>query len=78
MITTVDNSERVFAVYGQGEDCTTPALCNLHDLKEVCSKRAPITKVKHFWIGELKNLSKKDGRDMLKGAGLPYNFYPFN
>lgn len=60
MKTTINNEERVFAIFGQGWS-SFKIFCNLKDLVKCCKsieKNQPF-KVVHFWNNKLQPLSKK-------------------
>lgn len=76
MTTTIDNNQRVFAVYR--DDKPTPVFCNLHDLQSVCNTVAEhLIVIRHVWNGKIQRISKKDVIAMLKSQNLNHKFYPF-
>jgi len=60
MKTTINNNERVFAIFGQGWS-SFKIFCNLKDLVKCCKsieKNQPF-KINHFWNNQIKPLRKK-------------------
>lgn len=60
MNTTINNNERVFAIFGQGWD-SFKIFCNTKDLVKCCKsieKNSPF-KIYHFWNNQMKPLGKK-------------------
>lgn len=72
MKTTIDNNQRVFAIFGQGWD-SFKIFCNLDDLVKCCQsieKNTPF-KVFHFWNNQMKPCRKKYLAELLEANNRP-------
>jgi hypothetical protein len=71
MITTINNNERIFAVWQKGNTENNPVLCNLSQLVDVAGAFSTSV-IKHFWNGKLQNISRKEVNTMLSAHGLKH------
>jgi len=73
MITTINNSHRIFLISG---DQNTSYVCNLEDVERIVLSFDDLSSVKfqHRWNGYFKHCSKKSVIDMLKSMNLNYKF----
>jgi len=72
MKTTINNEERVFAIFGQGWS-SFKIFCNLKDLVKCCKsieKNQPF-KVYHFWNNSIKPLGKKYLMELMQANDRP-------
>lgn len=72
MITTINNNERVFALYTENGDLI---FCNLGDMGRICST-VKVNEIKHVWNQSIKRISKKGIKDILKSHGYSSDFHP--
>lgn len=73
MITTINNSHRIFLISG---DQNTSYVCNLEDLEKCFLTFDDVSSItiQHRWNGRFVRCSKKSIVDMLKAMDLNYKF----
>lgn len=72
LITTIDNNQRVFAIFGQGWS-SFKIFCNLNDLVNCCKsieKNEPF-KIYHFWNNQMKPLGRKYLAELMEANQRP-------
>jgi hypothetical protein len=73
MITTINNSHRIFLISG---DQNTSYVCNLEDVEKIVLSFDDLSSVKfkHRWNGHFVRCSKKSVIELLKAMNLNYKF----
>lgn len=73
MITTINNSHRIFLLVG---DMNTSLICNIEDFERcyLSFDNRDSVKIQHKWNNRFVRCSKKSVIDMLKALNLNYKF----